>query len=214
MTWLLSKSPPLPPASLLLAHMYQIPRLFFCPSNMSRLPLSQGFYSWPKKLFPYRFPPGWILVQMTPLQKRRRSIPTDSHSLTHHLAYYMPNSHHCLELSCTYLLTCLSISALTIYLSSLIARILFMLLSKGLCQGLAHCRYSINNSWKNEVMNLSESKWLPFLKWYIFPSLLFLEIKLYQERNYLFCLRLIIICPLKTKLNNSSIVYFPETTQD
>lgn len=140
MIWLLSKSPPLPPATLLLAHMYQIPRLFFCPSNMSRSLLSQGFQSWPKKLFPYRFPPGWILVQMSPLQKRRSSIPTYSHSLTHHLAYYMPHSHHCLELSCTYLLTYLSISALTIYLSSLIARILFMLLSKGLRQGLAHCR--------------------------------------------------------------------------
>lgn len=60
---------------------------------------------------------------------KKSSITTYSHFLTQ-LAYYMRNSHHYLKLSCTYLLTYLSISALTVYLNSLRARTLFMLLSK------------------------------------------------------------------------------------
>ena len=60
---------------------------------------------------------------------KKSCITTYSDFLTQ-VAYYMPNSHHYLELSCTYLLTCLSISALTVYLNSLRARTLFMLLSK------------------------------------------------------------------------------------
>ena len=59
---------------------------------------------------------------------KKSCITTYSDFLTQ-LAY-MPNSHHYLELSCTYLLTCLSVSALTVYLNNLRARTLFMLLSK------------------------------------------------------------------------------------
>lgn len=140
---LLSASPPVPHVTLLLAHMYQRPRCLFCPSNVSRLLLPQGFGRWPQQLFPQIFFPGWILAHTSLFKRGVSSIPTYLCSLHVPWLYYMHNSHYCLESLFIFLLTCLSISALTIYWSRLMVRAFFLLLCQCLGEHLAHYRYSI-----------------------------------------------------------------------
>lgn len=127
--------------------MHHIPKLFkIVPQTCQGLPLPQGFGTWLQKL---ALPPlvfSWLDLRSNVTSSKRSSIPTYSHSLTHHLVHYGHSSCHCLESSCACLLTYLSISALTIYSSSLTARTRCMLFSEGPRQGLAHCRYSINSS--------------------------------------------------------------------
>ena len=131
MIWLLSAPPPLPPGySSAFSYISDTPGFFFF-FNYSRIYQDCSYLKAFVLSLKSSFHTGFLLAgsQFKYHLFKKSCITTYSDFLTQ-VAYYMPNSHHYLELSCTYLLTCLSISALTVYLNSLRARTLFMLLSK------------------------------------------------------------------------------------
>lgn len=105
-------------ATLLLSHIYQIPRIF--KNYFSQIRPDCSYLKAFVLSLKSSSHTGFLLAgsQFKYHLFKKSSITTYSHFHTQ-LAYYMRNSHHYLKLSCTYLLTYLSISALTVYLNSL-----------------------------------------------------------------------------------------------